>query len=138
MDEKEKLAEMAEKQPRKALIYGMGIVIVILAGVCSTLFFKLETAKDDKIVALAEQDKEHKEETRALNKEIQDLNNLIITRTDAGADQWARHYNSLLDKMERQNQLRNRMAQEKAYLRKKDASNIEELKEKQPGAENGN
>jgi hypothetical protein len=138
MDEKEKLAEMAEEKPRKALIYGMGIVIVILAGVCSTLFFKLEAAKDDKIAALVVQEKEHREVVAVKDKVIQDLNTLVITRTDVSADQWARHYQSLLEKMEKQNVRRNRIAQEQTYLRKKDASNIKELEEKQPDEKDGN
>lgn len=138
MDEKEKLADMAEEKPRKALTYVLWTVIVVLAGVCSTLFYKLEAAKDENLAAIQQKDKELKVVVAYKDSLIQSLNTLIVTRTDINADQWAKHYSSLLNRKERQDLQRTKIVQEQAYLRRKDADNIKKLNEKQTDTDYGN
>jgi gas vesicle protein len=134
MDEKEKLAEMAEKQPRKALIYGMGIVIAILAGVCSTLFFKLEAAKNETSAALKVQAVEFREEIKDLKqdvalsrKETKDCTDQQITRTDKFVDQITNTLQKQIDEHNRIESERNRLKRERSSIITKDRNNLNKL-----------
>lgn len=134
MDEKEKLADMAEEKPRKALIYGMGIVIVILAGVCSTLFFKLESANDEMSQALKAQATEFREEIKELKQEVllarketKDCTDQQITRTDKFVDQITNTLQKQIDEHNRIENERNRLKRERSNILTKDRNNLNKL-----------
>jgi uncharacterized transporter YbjL len=138
MDEKEKLADMADKKPRKALIYGMGIVIVFLTGWAGTLFIKLESAKEnakiEQIAALDKQSieykaeiKEARQEATEARKETKECRDQVVSRTDMFVDKITNNYQKQIDEVKRIELERTRLSRVRSGLITKDQNNLNEL-----------
>lgn len=136
----DEFAEMADKRPRKAIIYGMGAVIAALISVVLYLNSKNNNALSHEEAALKEQATAHYAEVASIRKEcrddlaakdkkIEDYQNQIITRTDLFASTMTAHVQKQLDKLEKNDAKKLRLNNERLKYRNKDEINLQKLEQ---------
>ncbi|KQS33980.1 hypothetical protein [Dyadobacter sp. Leaf189] len=91
MENKEdKLVDLADKKPGLALVYGMAVVIVVLAGVIPILYYTLRGAE-----------KEARQELAQVKKDCQDREDKITAEAKTDA---YKLYEKLIDQYEKKSQ----------------------------------
>lgn len=134
----DEFAEMADKRPRKAIIYLMGSLIIGLLAFAKYQDSKISKSQDVKDAALKEQQtafnteialvrKECKDDMAAKDKKIEDYQNQIITRTDLFASTMTAHVQKQLDKLEKNDEKKLRLNNERLRYRNKDEINLQKL-----------
>lgn len=141
----EEYAEMADTKPRKAIYFGMGLVISALIVVVLYLNNKNNNSQSHEEAALKEQAKAHYAEVANIRKECrEDLvakdsklaekdakidywQNQVVTRTDLFASTMTAHVQKQIDKLDKNSEKRLRLDNERLKYRNKDAINLKQL-----------
>lgn len=137
-DKVDEFAEMADTRPRKAIYFGMGAVIAALITVVLYLNNRNNNAQSEKEAALKEQAavhyaevasirKECREDLTEANKKVDYWQNQVVTRTDLFASTMTKHIQGQLDKLDKNNEKKLRLTNERLKYRNKDAINLRQL-----------
>ncbi|MGA9651860.1 hypothetical protein [Pedobacter sp.] len=130
----DEFAEMADKRPRKAIIYLMGLLIVGLLAFAKYQDSKLSSAQDHEEEALAAQaDKYQKEIDKkdtllaAAEKKIDNCRDQVVSRTDMFVDKITQGYQKQIDEAKKIERERAKLYRERSDYIKKDKINLHEL-----------
>ena len=130
----DEFAEMADKRPRKAIIYLMGLLIVGLLAFAKHQDSKLGEAKDNEDLALATQAAKYEAqiakkelELAESRKETKECQNQVVSRTDLFVDKITQGYQKQIDEAKKIEKERSKLYRERSSYIKKDKVNLIEL-----------
>lgn len=125
---------MAVKKPLQALVYGMGLVISVLAGVIVYQNTQLGNAKDERTLALKTQAdefrseiKEARQEAVDARRETKDCRDQVVSRTDLFVDKITQGYQKQIDEARQIEKERSKLYRQRSNYIIKDKINLNEL-----------
>lgn len=130
----DEFAEMADKRPRKAIIYLMGALILGLLTFAKYQDSKLSSAQRHEEDALSDQAEKHQKEINKKDsllavseKRLDNCRDQVVSRTDMFVDKITQGYQKQIDEAKKIERERTKLYRERSSYIQKDKVNLHEL-----------